>query len=169
MTAEVNIKDLKEVLRQEIQLYLQYADILSGDSDLMVQLKVQDLEETNKQKATVLLKIQAVEQARQQLVRKIAEEKQMKTEKVKITDLCQSLNPTDKQALLGLRDELTGVILRIKQMQEEATALVRSSLCWIDGSMANLQSLLTPAGTYNARGKVGNPSAFAGHTVENKA
>ncbi|PIR21637.1 MAG: hypothetical protein COV44_11970 [Deltaproteobacteria bacterium CG11_big_fil_rev_8_21_14_0_20_45_16] len=164
-----SIQELRDVLLTEIALYEQYASQLEGDSQLMAELKTDDLESSNKAKATILLKIQAVEQARQQVVKRIAEEKGIQEEKVKITDICATVGETESSMLMQLREKLQMAIHRIRKMQQEAGYIVRASLQWIDGSMSTLKNLLTPVGTYNASGRVDHPGSFAGRVVENKA
>jgi|GEM_PF-7093524 len=163
------IDELKGVLTQEIQLYENYARHLEGDTDLMIRLQTEELEASNKAKATILLKIQVVEQARQQLVVQIASETGMAQESIRITDLCKLLQEDDERILLELREKLQKVIAHIREIQDSATHLVKASLTWIDGSISNLKRLLTPSGVYNARGRVDRPDTFSGRVVENKA
>lgn len=167
--SEPTISELARVLLEEIHLYEKYAELIKGDSERMTLLKVDELEESNKAKATLLLKIQTVEQARQKLVAKISEEKKITQETVSVSHICEHLNANDSLQLQQLRDRLQTVIQEIREVQEEASYLVRSSLTWIDGSMSNLKRILTPSGIYDARGKVGNKSTFSGRVVENKA
>lgn len=164
-----SITELKDVLLEEINLYQKYAEYLQGDSDLMVQLKTEELEESNKSKATLLLKIKAVEEARQKLVSRIAQEKGIQEERVRITDICKTCTDEESKTLLALRERLQTVIQAIRVIQDDAQMLVKSSLRWIDGSMNNLKHLLDPSGVYNKQGVVGRPQTFQGTVVENKA
>jgi hypothetical protein len=161
-------QELAKVLTEEISLYQKYQDHLKSDQELMMKLKIDDLELSNKAKATILLKIQALEQARSSLVAKVAQEKGIAEEKIRLQDICKSLSTQDSQMILQLRSRLLATIESIRTLQDESAAFVGSSLTWIDGSLRQLRSLLSPSATYNARGRVGSPSAFAGHVVENK-
>lgn len=165
---EVSVTELAQVLLHEIELYESYYTYLQGDTERMVQLKVEELEQSNKAKATILLKIQAAEQGRQKLVDKIVTEKSIAKENVRIHDICETLNTSDREQLFALREKLTAIVQKIRKLQEEASYLVRSSLTWIDGSMASLKQILTPTGVYDARGKVDKPGMYAGHVLENK-
>jgi flagellar biosynthesis/type III secretory pathway chaperone len=163
------IAELERVLRDEISLYESYADCLIQDADLMTQMKIDELEKSNKAKATLLLKIEAVDQLRQRIVKEIALEVGLSEDRIRMTDLCEKLDSGSSKSLLGLRDRLREVTNKIRKIQEDASAFVQSSLSWIDGSMSTLRRLLAPTGTYNARGRVDHPSSFAGRVVENKA
>lgn len=167
--SEPTVAEMARVLQEEIMLYENYCDLLRSDSELMIKLRADELDESNKTKATILLKIQTVEKSRQQIAQKIATEKGMSVENITITDICEKITQEDGRTLLGLRDRLKSVIAEIRDIQEEASYIVRSSLTWIDGSMTNLKRILAPSGTYNARGRVDHPDSFSGRTVENKA
>lgn len=163
------IYELEQVLRDEIRLYESYADCLVQDIELMTQMKVDELEKSNKAKATLLMKIETLDQLRQRAVKALATELGISEENVRMTDISEKLEAGSAGNLLGLRDRLKEVMNKIRKIQSDASSFVNSSLGWIDGSMATLKRLLTPTGTYNARGRVDHPSSFAGRVVENKA
>lgn len=164
-----NISELARVLSEEVSLYEKYKEILAQDQEAMGRLKVEILEANNKTKATILLKIQTLEQARGTLVSRIAKEKGIAEEGIRIHDLCKQMSREESSYLMQLRNRLLEIVDEIRKIQFESKAIVQSSLTWIDGSMRQLRNLLSPSGTYNARGKVGSPNNFSGHVVENKA
>jgi hypothetical protein len=166
---QISIADLERALHEEIHLYEDFAERLAADVDLMSNLKIEDLEKSNKSKATILLKIQSVEEARKILVSKIAQQKGLSSESVRLTDICQTLDAKDSKKLLSLREKLLAVIFRIREIESEAHQLTRSSLTWIEGSMATLRRLLSPTGVYNQKGRIDSLSKFSGRVVENKA
>lgn len=166
---QISMTDLEKALREEISLYETFAELLESDMDLMSTLKIEELERSNKAKATVLLKIQNVEEARKILVAKMAAQKSLNVESVRLTDICKTLDPKDSQKLLALREKLLAVIFKIRGIESEAHQLTRSSLAWIEGSMATLRRLLSPSGVYNQRGRVDSSSSFSGRVVESKA
>lgn len=162
-------ENLANVLSDEIALYEKYRDQLKNDQTLMTSLKIEELEESNKAKATLLLKIQTLDQARHQLVTQIAKERGLAEEKVRVRDICEKLSRDESQMIMNLRSRLISTIESIRSIQEEAQVFVQSSLTWMDGSMRQLRNLLSPAGVYNAQGRVGKPQNFSGHVLENKA
>jgi len=169
MTSTDQITELERVLSQEIELYESYATQLANDADLMTRMKIEELEQSNKAKATILLKIETLDQLRQRIVHEVAQNFGIAEEKVRITDICEHLEEEKSTSLLNLRKRLHAVTEQIRHIQSEASSFVNTSLSWIDGSMSTLKRLLTPTGTYNAQGRVDHPSSFAGRTVENKA
>jgi len=174
MTMELNFNlnptdGLERVLAEQLKLYEQYAECLKSDREYMAKLKVEELEKNNKLKNTLLLKVQAMDEARKAYVKQIALEKQIPEENVKIADLCRVLSPDVSARLQNIRDRLQAAIHSLKKVQTETTLLAHSSLAWINSSMATLKSLLTPTGTYNLQGKVDHPHVFAGRVVERQA
>ncbi len=162
-------QELAKVLSEEIALYEKYHAHLKSDQDLMTKLLIDELETSNKAKATILLKIQALETARAQLVTKVAREKGIPEEGIRVQDICKTLSAEESKMIMELRTRLLSTIESIRELQNECQAFVSSSLTWIDGSMRQLRNLLSPAGTYNAQGRVGAPGAFSGQVVEHKA
>lgn len=161
-------QELANVLTEEISLYEKYFEHLKADQVLMMKLMIDELEVSNKAKATILLKIQTLEQARAQLVTKVAREKGIPEEGIRVQDICKTLTAAESTLINKLRTRLIETIEAIKTLQNECQAFVASSLTWIDGSMRHLRNLLNPNGTYNARGRVGGPQNFAGVVLENK-
>lgn len=161
-------EELEKVLLEEIQLYEKFTEHLESDESFMSKLQIDDIEASNKAKATLLLKIQALDEARQNLVKQIAQEKGLAEENIKLADICEKLAKPQSDRLMKLRERLQSVIRNLQELQNNTYSLVRSSLSWIEGSMETLKRLLTPVATYNYRGKVEDPQAFSGKVVENK-
>lgn len=160
---------LERVLESQVELYEQYGLHIQADRELMSRLKVSELEQNNKIKNTLLLKLQAMDQARQSLVKRIAADHKISEEVVTIKDICRVLSGEMSERLLSVRDRLQASIEKLKELQDENTQLASASLSWINGSMATLKRLLTPVGTYNLQGQVDHPSTFAGRNVEKLA
>lgn len=160
------IEALEKVLTEEIELYKNYISLVESDKERMSQLNIDELEKNNKAKGTVLLKIQTVDQARQNLVKQIADVHKISVEKITIEDICRVISSGEAHRLKTLRAKLVGAIEYLKKVQDETTALATASLGWINGSMETLKRLLTPSGTYGPQGKVGRPNVFSGRMVE---
>lgn len=160
------IESLERVLLDQLELYEQYAVLLKGDAERMARLKIDELEQSNKEKNTILLKIQTMDKARQNLVRQISKTLNLSEESVKMTDICKVIGGQMSQRLHQVRDHLHAIISDLKNVQEQTTLLADTSLAWINGSLTALKGLLTPVGTYNFHGKVDDAKLFAGRTVE---
>lgn len=160
------VEDLEKVLKQEIDLYREYAGTLTRDAELMNKLNIEELEKSNKTKNTLLLKIKALDQARQNLVRQMASAHSIPEEHTRLVDLCEKLTKEEAKRLLALRDELQGLIQELQNAHLHTTALATASLNWVNSSMATLHRLLSPTGVYNPQGKVERDSHFTGRVVE---
>lgn len=159
------VEELEKVLQQEIDLYRQYAEALTKDADLMASLKIDELEKSNKVKNTLLLKVKALDQARQNLVRQFAAAHQMTEENIRIADICERVSAVEAKRLKSLRDELQKIVLELKGVQHSTAALAQTSLNWVNSSIASLHRLLSPTGTYNLQGKVEREEHFTGRVV----
>src|SRR5690606_7627244 len=85
------VTQLEDVLQEQLGLYIKYTDHLKADRELMTKLNVGELEHNNKVKSTLLLKLQAMDQARQNLVRQVSKELGIPEGKVKLDDICSKL------------------------------------------------------------------------------
>jgi hypothetical protein len=160
------VQGLEQVLQQQLELYSDYMTHLNADVNLMSKLHIDELEKNNKAKTTLLLKIQTMDQARQNLVKQIAKANNLKEEQITIEDICKTLSTETSQRLLQLRTKLQNLIQELKLVQANASNLANASLVWINSSMSTLKQLLTPSATYNPQGQVGEPGMFSGRTVE---
>jgi hypothetical protein len=161
-----SIETLERVLLDQLTMYEQYAELLKGDAERMARLRIDELEQSNKEKNTILLKLQTMDKARQNLVRQIARTLQMPEESIKITDICTAVGGDTSQRLISIREKLHTIITSLKDIQQHTSLLANTSLAWINGSITALKGLLTPVGTYNYHGKVEDAKLFAGRTVE---
>lgn len=161
--------ELEKVLKQEIELYTNYADALIKDTEFMSALKVEDLEKNNKHKNTILLKMKALDQARQNLIRQFAASKALNVQEVKLLDVCAHMDKVEADRLKKLREELQTVVSRLQKVQHQTATLAQTSLGWVNSTIATLQKMLSPAGTYNLQGKIGQEGTFAGRVVERQA
>lgn len=160
-----NVADLERVLQEELKLYEAYALSLKKDMEYMAQLKIDALEQANKEKNTLLLKIQTLDQARQNLVHQLGIELGLPTDQIRVTDLCEKISKEDGERLLRIRNRLHEVVRQIQAEGERAQMLANGSLSWMNSAVTKLQSLLTPHSTYSAVGKVDGHQTFVGRMV----
>ncbi|MBN8554907.1 MAG: flagellar export chaperone FlgN [Deltaproteobacteria bacterium] len=166
---ENQIADLEQVLKQQLELYATYLTHLKADAELMAHLKIDELEKNNKAKTTLLLKIEAMDQARKNFVKQIARNLEIKEDQVTIAEICKNLSTTAAQKLLDLKAKLHTLIAELKMVQENTSNLANASLIWITGSMSTLKQLLTPTALYNPQGQVSQTGMFSGRNVERQA
>lgn len=160
--------EMERVLSQEIELFRSYMQALSLDNDLMSKLKISELEENNKAKNTILLKLRAMDQARQNLVRQFAMTHGVAESDVRIIDFCSTASSDEALRLTRLKEELQAITAEIQVMQGKTAALANASLGWVNSSIATLKKMLTPVVTYNLQGKIGGDDVFAGRVVEKR-
>lgn len=163
------VESLEQVLREEVELYEKFASYLQRDQELMVKLQIEELEAANKAKDTLLLKIQALEQARRTYVRRLADSMNLNEEKVRLKDLIGRIPAAEGQRLESLRQRLMAATENLRKLQDATTSLANSSISWINGSMASLRRILTPNETYGPQGRVDVNSIFSGRNVEKRA
>ncbi len=168
-TTKNPVESLEGVLQEQLNLLTQYKDALAKDHAHIAKLELEELEKSNKAKTTLLLKIQAMDQARENFVKQTAELLKLKLERVRLDDICKVVTADAAKRLRSLKDDLTTTVDELKKLQEETQAMAGSSLTWINGSLQTLKNLLTPSATYNLQGQVDHPNMFAGRTVERRA
>ncbi len=159
---------LERVLQEQLALYEKYLELASQDAELMAKLKIDELERNNKLKTTIVLKLQAMDEARQNVVRQIAKAFNLKEEKIRVEDLCRVLSTSEGNRLMELRQKLRVVIQKAKDIQSNTTALAHASLGWVNGSMAALSGLMGAVATYNPQGKVPAAETYGSRSVEKR-
>src|SRR5688500_12265953 len=111
------VDGLEKVLLEQLNLYCQYRDLLKADGALMTALKIDELEKNNKAKSTILLKIQAMDQARESWVGKVADLYKLTREKVRLSDICAAAGGDVAKRLNTLRDALQNTMSELKVIQ----------------------------------------------------
>jgi hypothetical protein len=168
MKERTTVTEMERVLTQEIELFKSYMVALNLDNELMAKLKIAGLEENNKAKNTILLKLKAMDQGRQNLVRQFAHSHGMAESDVRILDICQYASAEESKRLTDLKNELQRITGEIKILQGKTAALANASLGWVNSSIATLKKMLTPVVTYNLQGKIGGDDVFSGRVVEKR-
>ena len=162
------VTEMERVLSQEIELFRSYLVALNLDNELMAKLKINELEENNKAKNTILLKLRAMDQARQNLVKQFALTHGISESDVRIVDMCERATPEEAKRLSELKEELQKITSEIRIVQGKTAALANASLGWVNSSIATLKKMLTPVVTYNLQGKMGGDDVFSGRVVEKR-
>jgi exonuclease VII large subunit len=160
---------LEGVLSEQLEAYETYASYVRQDEENMAKLRLDQLEQNNKLKATILLKIQTMDRARQNLVRQISKKYQLQEEKVQIADICRAVGGQMSLRLSELRERLHRVMMNLKDLQSRTQLFADASLSWINGSVNALKGLLSPAGIYTPQGRLEKPGMFVGKRVEKQA
>lgn len=156
------VAQLKQVLEEELKLYSRYLDLLRQDKESMLRMDIEGLEQSNKEKSTIMLKLQIADSSRQQYTRRIAVEQKNTGTKVSaegggelptLEEIAKSTGITERKVLLELRAKLKETILQVKELTDNNTLVANNSLRWMSTSLNYLNNFLTP-GIYSQRGKV---------------
>lgn len=147
------MQSLHDILGEEIRLYERYLELSHRDKPLMMALKLDELEASNKEKATIILKLQIADKSRKQITRQVAQAKGLGENRVTIKEICLQMDPEEARPVLTLKERLNKVITQVKEVNDVNTLFAHNSLRWMNTSLTYLKDFITPS-IYSERGKV---------------
>lgn len=154
-----DLNRLVEVLGQEAAIYEDILNISLKKTNIIVEGKVTELENITKLEQSVFLKLSKLEDAREELVKKLSEELGLNGGEVTVSELIESLGSEKSKDLETCRNRILNALDRLRSLNELNSRLIRNSLEYIDFSI-NL--IASADGGSNNYGNSGQVSSTAG-------
>lgn len=137
---------LMEILGELYQLQLEMLELSKHKKQILIEGNIQELSKLIVIESNWVKKVGKLEEERMKTIQKILEEKGLKIDDVKMTDLIKIFtSPKDKEQLQNMMTKLTDSIEEIKKMNDLNTQLVRQSLDYIDHTFAFLTEGSNPS------------------------
>jgi len=130
---------LLEVLQEEVQIYRSLIDLLQEEQKGLIQADLEVIEEVEKKKETVYLKIKLLEESRQPLVAKICAFCGITEEDPPLSRMIQASGGHCTVALTACRGELRELLMTVQNLVKMNEGLVGTSLEFLRGSLTILQ------------------------------
>jgi flagellar biosynthesis/type III secretory pathway chaperone len=157
-------KNLEEVLEDEIKVYRLLLDLVRHEKEVLVAAQIDALDENNRSKEAMILKIRALERQREKCGREMALEVGTNSENPRLLEIAAKLLDPEASKLRSIHSTLDLLIRRIKELNEGNEMLIQSSLKVVNGALGAIKQTLQPKPTYAPSGEVKEPEV-AGHFV----
>ena len=157
-------KNLEEVLEDEIKVYRVLLDLVRREKEVLVSAQIPQLEEKNRAKEVLVLKIRGLERQREKAAREMATEVGTNTENPRLLEIAAKLLDPEASRLRSIHTTLDLLVRRVKDLNDGNEALIHASLKAVNGALGAIKDTLQPRTTYAPSGEVKN-STVAGHFV----
>ncbi|MFH1625988.1 MAG: flagellar protein FlgN [Pseudomonadota bacterium] len=148
------LEDLLTSLDRETALYQNLLLILQREKQAVVGLAFDDLNESNKEKETLILQARAFEEARLVLSERLAEQLKIPAHKLTLLHLSDAVEEPYSAKLKTYRSNLLSLLSSIQEINRVNETLIAHSLDCFTGSLSLLTSLVSSGSTYLDTGRL---------------
>ncbi|MCM2281611.1 MAG: flagellar protein FlgN [Bdellovibrionaceae bacterium] len=145
---------LVENLDNLVKVYRSLLDIVRKEKDILVSAKLDDLNENNKAKDAMLVRIRSLENTRLKLARDLSQSVGADIEAPRLLDIATRIDAERAQRLRNLHSVLDLLVKRVSEVNRQNEELVKSALSSITGAMEAIRDTLQEKPTYARKGQM---------------
>ena len=153
-SCEANFASLIAVLKKELAIYQELKDFIVGEKKILIKPSLTELNENNARKENIILKARMLEEARINILKKIARNLELKVDEIKLATLASYAAIEQRQEIEEIRKKMVVISGDIKTLNEMNKDLVGSSLNNVKGSLDFISSLMSQGPVYLESGKI---------------
>ncbi|WP_069650370.1 flagellar protein FlgN [Caloranaerobacter ferrireducens] len=136
------IKDLKEILLQELNLYKHMLELSIDKTEIITSGQVRELDKMTQKEQALILKAGKLEDIREDILSKIQEK--LKLKKIQsISKLADYLSEEQKKEIEDIKQQLIDVLNSLKERNTLNSTLIKDSLEYINLNVSLLTNALS--------------------------
>lgn len=159
---------LTSVLEEQIKVYRHLLEVVRKEKEILVSANLDDLNENNKLKEALLLKIRALENDRIKTATDICVAMNLPSERPRLLEIAKYIPDVQADKLRSLHSVLELLLKRVQDFNRNNEQLVQSALNNITGAMKAIKGTLQEKPTYQKKGEV-EGHASSGQLVSREA
>jgi flagellar biosynthesis/type III secretory pathway chaperone len=163
-----NVETLVTILEEQIRIYRHLLEIVRKEKDILVSANLDDLNENNRTKEAMLLKIRALESQRLTASNDVYQELGLGDEPPRLLEMARHLENESADRLRNIHSVLELLLRRVQEFNKQNEALVQAALSNITGAMNAIRGTLASHPTYQKKGEVEGVTS-AGQLVSREA
>jgi len=148
------VERLLQVLDEEARLYEDILKISKNKTDVIVKGNVAELENIVKIEQSIVLRINELEDMRDEVVGKLSAEVGLKPSEVSISSLLGHLKGEQAEKLKCFQERMMAILGELKNINELNAKLINNSLEYINFSINLLAAADAADGTYGSSGQI---------------
>lgn len=156
-------------LEDQVKIYRSLLEVVRREKDILVSANLDDLNENNKAKEAMLLKLRALETSRLRYASELATLEKLKMENPGLNDLAIHFGGEVEDRLRNLHSVLDLLLRRVQEYNKQNESLVKSALEKITGAMKSIRDTLTEKPVYQAKGQIADKATQPGQLVSREA
>lgn len=152
-----------------VKVYRALLDVVRKEKEILVASKIDELNESNKAKDAMLLRIRSLENSRIRLARDLATAVGADVESPRLLDIAIHCDPKWQDRLRNMHSVLELLVRRVSEVNKQNEELVQAALRTITGSMDAIRDGLKPKATYARQGQIAQTKTDGGQLVSREA
>ena len=163
-----NVSHLHGTLEEQVKVYRLLLDLVRKEKDILISANLDELNDNNRGKEAMLIRIRALEIQRQKWALEVHRELALEGDEPRLLDMAKHLDETRAERLRSVHNVLELLLRRVQDYNRGNEALVHSALSNITDAMNQLKGNLSEKPTYQKKGEKGG-AATAGQLVSREA
>ncbi len=163
------LDQLIQILDEQIRVYRHLLEIVRKENEILISANLDDLNENNKSKEAMLIKIRSLENDRISLAKAVGESLGLEDSAPRLIEIARHVQDEKAEKLRNMHSVLELLLKRVQEHNKKNEVLVQSALANITGAMNNLKSVLEDKKTYKRKGDLGKSPNIAGQLVSKEA
>ncbi len=163
--SEETYSSLIECLDSLVKVYRSLLEIVRKEKDILVSSKLDDLNENNKSKDAMLVRIRSLENGRMKVARDLAQMVGADVDAPRLLDIAVRVDADRAQKLRNMHSVLDLLVRRVSDVNKQNEELVKSALSNITGAMEAIRDTLQEKPTYARQGAMAPSKAEGGNLV----
>lgn len=166
---ETLYKELVDCLDNLVKVYRALLDVVRREKEILVASKLDELNENNKAKDAMLVRIRSLENTRMKTARDLAQVVGADVEAPRLLDIAIRFEGEAADKLRNSHSVLDLLVRRVGEVNKQNEELVQAALSNITGAMEAIRDTLQEKPTYARKGAMAPQKADAGQLVKREA
>ena len=162
------VEALTSVLEEQVKVYRHLLEVVRKEKEILVSTNLDDLNENNRSKEAMLIKIRALESERLSLAGEVYQQLALPGEQPRLMEIARHLPEEAANRLRSIHNVLELLLRRVQEYNRQNEVLVQSALNNITGAMNAIKGTLQEKPTYQKKGEV-EGHASSGQIVRREA
>lgn len=161
------ITNLLATLEEQIKVYRTLLEVVRKEKDILVSANLDELNENNKSKEAMLIKIRSLEADRVKWAQEAHNHLNLQGEP-RLLEIARHLGDQEAEKLRNVHSVLELLLRRVQEYNRQNEQLVQNALTNITGAMKAIKGTLDEKPTYQKKGEVEGHTA-SGQLVSREA
>jgi flagellar biosynthesis/type III secretory pathway chaperone len=169
MDIEKSYQNLVSNLEELTKIYRHLLDVVRKEKDLLIQVDLKALEESNKSKEAFLNKLRILETNREKCARELAQIVGTDTQSPRLLDIAKKLKGPNSDKLRSIHETLDLLLSHVTEQNRENAIYVDSALQKLGGALNEVKETVSGKKTYERQGKMTTGPDKSGNFVSKEA
>jgi len=165
----LDINSLIQNLEEQVKVYRHLLEVVRKEKEILISANLDDLNENNRTKEAMLLKIRALELDRLKFASGICEAIGLTQEEPRLLEIARVVGGEAADRLRSIHSVLELLLKRVQEYNQQNETLVQAALVSITGAMNAIRGTLQDKSTYQRKGEVDAKPSAAGQLVSKEA